>query len=213
MKAATRKRYRNFLLLLLAMLITICWSAYQPRYPRLWFVHSAWVIVGLSVLIATRRHFMLTPLGYTLIWLYGTAMLIGAHFTYEHEPFFSWLQQTYSLSRNHYDRFTHLLSGLTLAILSREILTRRGVVAGRKWLVFLTVAISLAISAFNELLEWWYALVTGREGTFSLGMQGDFWDTQWDMFLTLIGAVSAMFLGNAQDLQIQRLSDASDSMD
>lgn len=195
---------RNLVLLVLIMFITICLSAYKPYHQILWFAHSVWVFAGLSALIATSRSFIFTPLAYILIWLYGTAMMIGAHFTYEHEPVFHWLQVTFDLTRNYYDRFTHLLSGVTTAIITREILIRRQVVSGRKWLVSITVAICLAISAFHELVEWWFALVSGKKAEISLGMQGDFWDTHWDMFLAFIGALAAMALAKIHDRQITK---------
>jgi putative membrane protein len=66
--------------------------------------------------------------------------------------------------------------------------------------------VALAISAFWELLEWWgaYAL-RGGDPAF-LGGQGDPWDTQWDMFLALVGAVVALAaLSRWHDRQLGRL--------
>jgi len=54
--------------------------------------------------------------------------------------------------------------------------------------------IALAISAFYELIEWWSALAMGAGAHEFLGTQGDVWDTQWDMFLALVGAVAALLL-------------------
>ena len=40
-----------------------------------------------------------------------------------------------------------------------------------------------------------------------LGTQGDVWDTQWDMFLALIGAITAqLLLSRLHDRQLARLS-------
>ena len=62
--------------------------------------------------------------------------------------------------------------------------------ASRRWLNFITAAIVLAIGAFYELIEWWVAvLATPNLGDKFLGTQGDIWDTQWDMFLALVGAI------------------------
>lgn len=52
----------------------------------------------------------------------------------------------------------------------------------------------LAFSAFYEMIEWWVALAIGDGATAFLGTQGDPWDTQWDMFLALLGALSAQLL-------------------
>jgi putative membrane protein len=98
------------------------------------------------------------------------------------------------LSRNHYDRIGHLAQGFIPAILTREILIRTSPLAGSRWLSFLVVSVCLAFSAFYELIEWWAALVGGSAADSFLGAQGDIWDTQWDMFLALLGAISALFL-------------------
>ena len=51
----------------------------------------------------------------------------------------------------------------------------------------------LAFSAFYEILEWLWVIVfypdTGPEW---LGMQGDPWDAQGDMFMALCGALLAV---------------------
>jgi putative membrane protein len=51
--------------------------------------------------------------------------------------------------------------------------------------------VCLAFSAFYEFIEWWAALLLGQASEAFLGTQGDVWDTQWDMFLALVGAVIA----------------------
>jgi len=47
---------------------------------------------------------------------------------------------------------------------------------------------------FYEMLEWWAALIGGSASESLLGTKGDVWDTQWDMFLALFGAISALLL-------------------
>jgi putative membrane protein len=54
--------------------------------------------------------------------------------------------------------------------------------------------VCLAFSAFYEFIEWWAALAGGEAATDFLGTQGDPWDTQWDMFLALLGACTAQLL-------------------
>lgn len=202
----TGRRDTHFHLFLLVMAVTIGISAYSPHHQILWFAHSITVFFGLAVLTTTYRRFAFTPLAYFVMWLYGTVMMIGAHYTYEQEPLFHWLQQTFELSRNYFDRFGHFFQGFTPAIITREILIRQHVVASKRWLFFITLSICLAISAFYELTEWWFALASGKKAEISLGMQGDFWDTQWDMFMAFIGAVfGQLLLGKRHDRQIAQL--------
>jgi len=48
--------------------------------------------------------------------------------------------------------------------------------------------------------------MTGEAATAFLGTQGDPWDTQWDMFLALIGAIVAQLLfRRIHDQQLARL--------
>ena len=75
------------------------------------------------------------------------------------------------------------------------------------WTFFLVCCVALALSAFYEFIEWWVALLLGRGAMEFLGTQGDPWDTQWDMFLCLIGAITArLLLSRIHDRQLARLA-------
>jgi putative membrane protein len=88
-------------------------------------------------------------------------------------------------------------------------LLRRSPLAPGKWLTFLVVSVCLAISALYELVEWWAALIGGEGANAFLGTQGDQWDTQWDMFVALLGAATALLIFNRlHDHQITRLEEA-----
>jgi len=65
-------------------------------------------------------------------------------------------------------------------------------------------AIVLAIGAFYELIEWWVAvLATPNLGDKFLGTQGDIWDTQWDMFLALVGvAITLSIFSKRHDREL-----------
>jgi putative membrane protein len=83
----------------------------------------------------------------------------------------------------------HFFGGVAPAILGREILRRRTPLHPGGWLFFLVSLGCLGGSALYELLEWWAAAITGAQASAFLATQGDLWDTQWDMFLGLLGAV------------------------
>ena len=75
-----------------------------------------------------------------------------------------------------------------------------------KWLFFLVTCVTLAISATYELVEWATAVLVGEGAMEFLGTQGDPWDSQWDMFLALIGAIAAqLLLARVQDRELARL--------
>jgi putative membrane protein len=93
------------------------------------------------------------------------------------------------------------------AIVAREILLLNRVVNGRKWLGFIIVCISLAISALYERVEWWVALLIGTAAGALLATQGDIRDTQSDMAWALFGAIVALaLLGRWHDRQLQSLA-------
>ena len=130
------------------------------------------------------------------------------HYTYARVPLGNWAQSLFDLSRNHYDRLGHFAQGFVPAILTRELLVRRSPLACSRWLPFLVVAVCLAFSACYELFEWWSAVLGGQAAESFLGTQGDVWDTQWDMFLALVGAITALvLLARRHDRALQRVLD------
>jgi putative membrane protein len=118
-----------------------------------------------------------------------------------------WVQDLLDLSRNHYDRVGHFAQGFIPAILTREILLRLSPIRRGKWLFFLVCCVCLAFSAFYEFIEWWAAIIGGESAESFLGTQGDVWDTQWDMFFALLGAISAqILLSRAHDRSMQAIA-------
>jgi len=191
--------------MLLATMLVLVWSGIRPfDYPT-WILEVFPVLVGIPLLLVTRRRFPFTPLLYTLMAAHACLLAVGGHYTYAKVPAGDWLRDWLHLSRNHYDRLGHLAQGFVPAMIARELLIRLRVVSSVAWRNFFIVSICLAISATYELLEWATALVLGEQSDAFLGTQGDPWDTQTDMFLALIGAVAALaLLGKWHDSQIRR---------
>lgn len=197
-------RYHAGLLAILAGVFV--WSAIQPYDGFTWLLEALPVIIGLPILLVTYRRFPFSRLAYGLLLVHAVILLVGAHYTYAEMPLFNWLRNTFDLDRNYYDRLGHVAQGFIPAIVAREILLRRSPLRPGKWLAFIVVSIALAISALYEMLEWWVALASGSEATAFLATQGDVWDTQWDMFLCLLGAMaSLMLLSRRHDRSLQRL--------
>ena len=117
--------------------------------------------------------------------------MVGGHYTYAEVPLFDGL---FGAERNNYDKVGHFFQGFVPALLAREILIRKQVVNGAVWRGFIIVSVCLAFSAFYELIEWWVALASGEDAEAFLGTQGYVWDTQSDMGLALVGAISALVL-------------------
>jgi putative membrane protein len=201
-----KKTPRAHLALLAAVVVVIIWSAWNPHDRFTWWLEVTPGLVGLIILIATYGRFRFTTLCYTLIALHICVLCVGGHYTYARVPLFEWLRPIFAWQRNNYDRLGHLMQGLVPAIIAREIFLRLRIVARTNWIPFLVVSVCLGISAFYELIEWWTALASGAAADDFLGSQGDVWDTQSDMFLALIGAVSALVLLSAlHNRAIQRV--------
>lgn len=190
-----------------AVLVVLAWSGWQPKDMFTWFLEVAPVLVGLPLLMLTFRRFPMTSLAYALLALHAVILMVGGHYTYAEMPLFNGLRDALELSRNHYDRVGHVAQGFVPAIVAREILLRRSPLRPGKWLFFLVSSVCLAISACYEFIEWWVALASGDEAVAFLATQGDVWDTQWDMFLALCGAVASQsLLARWHDRQLARFS-------
>jgi putative membrane protein len=181
-------------------------SGIEPHGRGIWFLEVFPVMLVVPILLATYRRFPLTTLLYWLIGVHALILMLGGHYTYARVPFGFWLQDLFEFSRNHYDRIGHLAQGFIPAIATREILIRASPLGSSRWLPFITVSVCLAVSATYEFLEWWTALLAGAGADEFLATQGDVWDTQWDMFLAVCGAVAALvLLGRAHDRALARL--------
>lgn len=197
--------YETLVLAALTVLV-LAVSGIQPFDRLTWLLETFPVMLGLPLLVATRRRFPLTPLVYRLLFVHGLILMLGGHYTYARVPAGFWLQDWFDLARNHYDRLGHLAQGFVPAMLAREILVRVTPLRPGGWLFFLTASVALAISACYEFIEWGVALVMGMDADAFLATQGDVWDTQWDMFLALLGALAAqILLSRLHDRQLMRL--------
>jgi putative membrane protein len=188
----------------LAMMLV--WSGWHPADRFTWLLEVSPIFLITAILLSIYRHFYFSRLVCWLMWLHAIVLLVGGHYTYAEVPLFDWIRDAFHLARNHYDRVGHFMQGFVPAMISREVLLRRKVLQGREWLFFIVVSICLAISACYELIEWAAAVFTGTKADAFLGTQGDVWDTQWDMAMALVGAVTALLtMRKRHDHSMERL--------
>jgi len=184
----------------------LLWSGIAPKDRFTWFLEVLPALIGIAVLAATYRSFRLTPVLYVLILAHSVILMIGGHYTYAEVPLFDDLKALLHLERNNYDKVGHFAQGFVPALIAREILVRKEIVRGAAWRNFFVVCFCLALSALYELIEWWVAIAVGEGAEAFLGTQGDAWDTQSDMGLALLGAVTSLILlSRMHDKQLERL--------
>lgn len=204
--AALALSRRAFVALCLVAAVGLVWSGIGPTDRLTWWLEVMPVIIAVPLLGYTLGRFPLTWICYVLIAVHAAILMLGAHYTYALVPLGFWLQDLLDLARNPYDRIGHLAQGFVPAIVARELLLRHTSLRRGGWLFLIVSGMCLAISACYEFIEWWAALLGGGSAEAFLGTQGDVWDTQWDMFLALCGAIGAqLLLSRRHDREISRL--------
>ena len=210
-RLAARRR-RLCLVLLVGVTAALVVSGIKPHDALTWLLEVLPVLIAVPIMMATYRRFPLTPLLYVLIALHALVLIVGGHYTYARVPLGFWMQDWFDLTRNHYDRIGHFMQGFVPAIVARELLLRTTPLRRGAWLFTIVTLSILGVSALYEFTEWWAALAGGSATTDFLGTQGDVWDTQWDMFMALCGAIVAQLtLGSVHDAQLARLTRAGEN--
>ena len=191
---------------LAVFVLTLVWSASNPKDYPTWILEVSPALIGLGILVATRRRFPLTPLLYGLILAHCLVLMVGGHYTYAEVPLFDQLKPVFGWERNNYDKLGHFMQGFVPAIIAREVLIRKAVVTAPARRTLFILSVCLAFSAFYELIEWAQAVIAGDSSEAFLGTQGYEWDTQSDMAMALVGAIAALIsLSGLHDRQLADL--------
>jgi len=202
------KRYPAALLLIVGAALVL--SGIHPYDRTTWWLEIFPILIAAPILVLTARRFPLTTLTYTLLAIHAIILMAGGHYTYARVPIGYWVQQLLGLARNDYDRLGHFAQGFIPAILIREILLRTSPLRPGRWLFVIVTGLCLAFSACYEFFEWGAAVAGGTAADAFLGTQGDVWDTQWDMFCALIGAIVAQLtLNRVHDRGLAKLPPGS----
>ena len=188
-------------------------SAIRPFDRATWWMEVFPALIIFPLLWLTRRSFTWTGLLYGLMTLHALVLILGGAYSYARVPLGFWLQDTFDLSRNPYDKIGHFMQGFVPALAARELMLRLTWVNGRRVAGFFSVCVAMTVSAVYELIEWLAAVLLGQGADEFLGTQGYIWDTQSDMGFALLGALIAVLLfGRLHDRQIRQLDDWSRSL-
>ena len=194
-----------FILFVLAMIVSGI-SYVGAYYKDVWVFELIIGWIAVAALLLTSGKFRFSRMVYYLVGIHFLILAIGAHYSYAEMLLFNWLRDTFNLQRNYYDRVGHFMQGFVPAIFARELILRQSKLEKGKLLSFLVVFTMLGLSAFYEFLEWWIAVfIYPEQGIAWLGMQGDIWDAQQDMFQAFLGATAAIvFFSKLHDRSMAR---------
>ena len=193
---------------LIVGLCTVVWlvCAISPWDFEAWLLEQFATLVALAVLAwCVHNHVDFSASAKASMAVLFVAHTIGTHFTYSDTPYDPFVQSLTGVSindlfgwtRNHYDRFVHLMYGVCLAMPAASLIQQR-LATSTFTSRFLAVHIILSTSALYELVEWWAALIFGGDlGMHYLGTQGDIWDAQMDIALASFGQLAVYGLVEA----------------
>jgi putative membrane protein len=204
------KRLTEGHILTVLIIIGLIVSGISPQADR-----ATWLMEVLPVLILLPTTIVLQPKLKLSVWtlrfmtLHAFVLMIGGYYTYAEVPAGEWVRDTLNLSRNPYDRLGHFMQGFVPALVYRELLIPKTNLKPGALFNLIVCSFCLSFSALYEMLEWAAAVSLGQGADAFLGTQGDQWDTQWDMFLALIGAIFALLAVNAA-AGINRLKSPAD---
>jgi putative membrane protein len=183
-------RFLHWICIGAAAVLLAC--GYHPETVFDFALENAAISAGVLLAVFTYRRLPLSDLSYLLLFVFFCLHEYGAHYKYSDVPLGEWLKPWLHTKRNHFDRITHFSFGLLFSYPMREIAIRALRVTGR-WRYYLPVECTLAFSAIYEMLEAGMAMILSPErGEEFVGMQGDMWDSQEDMFMAGLGSVVAM---------------------
>ncbi|MFT5925693.1 MAG: putative membrane protein [Rubritalea sp.] len=197
---------KHLIFYLIALTLLFIWSGINPNERFIWFLEVLPAVIGVLLLVVTFKSFRWSNMTYFWIFVHCIILIIGGKYTYADVPVFEWIQEYFEHSGNNYDKLGHFIQGFTPALIVGELLLRKEVVQGTKWLAFIVFSICLSISAAYELIEAIISMLVNDGADSFLGAQGYIWGTQTYMMLALIGALLAvLFLSTSQDTSIQKI--------
>jgi len=185
---------RAILVLAAAALAATAWAAalQRDRWTCLFSLLPG--LAGVAALVVTYPAFRFSKLVYALAGVYFVIVAAGARYAYSDAAFLSWAKDSLHLSASHYDFAEHLVLGIALALIVRELLVRAGPLVRGRLLSFLSIMVPPSASALYDSLQWWAVIFFfPAEGAQWLALEGDRWQMQARTLAVFIGAAMALW--------------------
>ncbi len=186
-------KYR--LILLVLLVCAIVWSAISPVSLGDWVLEILPVFITLPIVFYLHKHYSLSRVSYTLIFIYMLMPIAQAHYEVARVPLgFAISDWLGIIGRNSFDRLTHFAFGLLtfypLYEVAAQTLKKKNIT--HFYSAFSTI---MAVSSVYEIIELTVRQTASQNLSFLfVAAQGDFWDTSKDMAMSLIGCVLAMLI-------------------
>jgi putative membrane protein len=159
-----------------------------------WIIENLLVVICVSLLLLVRAWHRFSDLSYCCIFCFIMLHLYGAFYAYTQNVLGEWLQNSFHLWRNPYDRIVHFGFGFFMAYPFRELLLNKFKVSQKaSWL--LPIEISFSLGTVFELIEWGVSEVTTKAtGETYVATQGDVWDAHKDIAMAALGAATTILI-------------------
>ncbi len=185
------------IILLVIFILALVWSGIRPpASQQYWLLENSPLFLAILVFVLLELYFKLkiSNFSYTLIVLYLILPLIASHYGVTGVSFGEILGNWIGSTRNMYDRLTHFAFGFlgfypvyefVVSVNKKESL----------WNYYIPLETIMMFSAIYEIFEWMAAVTVNPVLAASFyGSQGDVFDTQKDMAMAGLGALSALIL-------------------
>lgn len=186
------------------------WSGWYPAVRYDWLLENCLVLIFIPIVYLVERRLKLSNTAWTLVLIYVALHLVGSHYTYSKVPFGDTLADWFGEKRNMYDRLLHFGSGLLLFYPIREVMMRMTQARGLSAYLYPWLVIC-GVGALYEIGEWAVATHTSfRVASQFIAAQGDFWDSQKDMWMATLGGFIAGVATYLSSLVLSRSSPQRD---
>lgn len=196
------KKDRPLQFMIIIYLVVFAVLSLRPVDNFEWWYENVESAVLIIVSLAVYRKGRLTNLSYICILILLILHSIGAHYTYPLCPVGEWIKAVSGSVRNNYDRLVGFAFGFLISIPVMEVLYRRLRLRYTEACI-IAVTIITAVCAMNSLVEMYTTLLFSSErADIFIGAQGDVWDSQKDIAISLLGA--AINMGSCIFMKLRR---------
>lgn len=189
-------------IIILVVIAATIISCINPEFPHDMFLQHIGTLLLLLILVNDLKKNTLSSYAFICVAVYAILHIIGARWVYSYVPYndwskaiFSWdINEYFHTSRNHYDRFIHLVFGILAFPYIFELVSKWGNISRAKVILTTWLFIQTA-SMLYELFEWGLTFLVSAEMADNYnGQQGDMWDAQKDMALATLSSTIAALL-------------------